>query len=433
MQAFVPNFHSFHLQALLTVLSTQHTALFAAFQAALYAIITMTNDQQPANPAPIDNNDALSDISEDSFTSIPGSPAAHDDDAMGPAPNKPIVCKWENCEQPQPSLNALVNHLHNDHFGLRRAKYSCEWEDCPRKGIHQPSRFALVSHMRSHTGEKPFYCSVPECDRNFTRSDALSKHLRTVHETEVFKLSPRDPKAKSDRDPIRDVKADFPTQLKLALLGSGGSSILDASIDDEDEEEEESVASSRLYLKIKQMDKNDRLTNLLTTPLDPDWSRPVGGGGLDKELWTADTVEEDLFGPTTIETLKAGTPKPAAVAGDPAAGAKTLGQLKQVLESLKRRLIWSLQKENELTKRNDSLLKAKYQAWVENEALLDQVLARDLSLNAEEEDNDGTDADSDGGSILLWPEATKRKIKTAAAEDDELPATKVQKVAAESL
>ncbi|KAF5101275.1 hypothetical protein D0Z00_000945 [Geotrichum galactomycetum] len=392
----------------------------------------MTDDQQPTNPVPIDNTDALSDISEDSFTSIPGSPAAHEDDATGPAPNRPIVCKWEHCEQVQPSLNALVNHLHNDHFGLRRAKYSCEWEDCPRKGIHQPSRFALVSHMRSHTGEKPFYCSVPECDRNFTRSDALSKHLRTVHETEVFKLSPRDPKAKSDRDPIRDAKPDFPTQLKLALLGSGGSSILDASIDDEDEEEEEkdeSVASSRLYLKIKQMEKNDRLTNLLTTPLDPDWSRPVGGGGLDKDLWAADTVEEELFGPTTIEILKAG--QPTSAVGDSAAGGKTLGQLKQVLESLKRRLIWSLQKENELTKRNDSLLKAKYQAWVENEALLDQVLARDLGLNEKEEENDGTDADTDGESILLWPEPTKRKIRPT--DDDELPATKVQKVAAESV
>lgn len=35
----------------------------------------------------------------------------------------------------------------------------------------------------------------PECDRSFTRSDALAKHMRTVHETEA--LRPSDPVPKS--------------------------------------------------------------------------------------------------------------------------------------------------------------------------------------------------------------------------------------------
>jgi len=34
-------------------------------------------------------------------------------------------------------------------------------------------------------------CALPECDRSFTRSDALAKHMRTVHETEA--LRPSDP------------------------------------------------------------------------------------------------------------------------------------------------------------------------------------------------------------------------------------------------
>ena len=37
--------------------------------------------------------------------------------------------------------------------------------------------------------------TTPECDRAFTRSDALAKHMRTVHETEA--LRPSDPVPKS--------------------------------------------------------------------------------------------------------------------------------------------------------------------------------------------------------------------------------------------
>ncbi|KAL5114676.1 hypothetical protein ACEQ8H_007409 [Pleosporales sp. CAS-2024a] len=141
---------------------------------------------------PLDDDDPLS---EDTDGSVPASPNHHpgmsqDLDEFGQ--DQVTVCKWEGCDAGDlENMDNLVEHLHDDHIGTRQKKYSCEWSDCTRKGIPHASGYALRAHMRSHTREKPFYCTLPECDRSFTRSDALAKHMRTVHETEA--LRPSDP------------------------------------------------------------------------------------------------------------------------------------------------------------------------------------------------------------------------------------------------
>ncbi|EPQ53282.1 hypothetical protein GLOTRDRAFT_140134 [Gloeophyllum trabeum ATCC 11539] len=112
--------------------------------------------------------------------SRPGSPAS-----VNPQSNSKdtdtVACQWEDCGKVFTHLPTLIEHIHNDHIGVHKSNYTCEWATCSRRGLAQTSRFALISHIRSHTGEKPFTCPRPECDKSFTRSDALVKHMRLQH------------------------------------------------------------------------------------------------------------------------------------------------------------------------------------------------------------------------------------------------------------
>ncbi|KAF4782341.1 hypothetical protein HER10_EVM0011038 [Colletotrichum scovillei] len=90
-------------------------------------------------------------------------------------------------------MDKLVEHIHSDHIESRQKKYTCEWTGCSRAaGACQ--RLRLESpHAKPYQGEAFLLLSTrfTECDRSFTRSDALAKHMRTVHETEA--LRPSDP------------------------------------------------------------------------------------------------------------------------------------------------------------------------------------------------------------------------------------------------
>lgn len=137
-----------------------------------------------------DFDDAMS-ISSDSSGDIPSSPANArlEDEDFQP---QVTVCVWEDCDAGDlGTMDRLVKHIHDEHIEGRQKKYTCQWIGCSRQGANHASGYALKAHMRSHTREKPFFCYLPECDKCFTRSDALAKHMRTVHETEA--LRPSDP------------------------------------------------------------------------------------------------------------------------------------------------------------------------------------------------------------------------------------------------
>ena len=139
------------------------------------------NVRAPSSPpAPINTMPADLDeeLSEDTDGSVPASPHHHpgmsQDDDYGQ--EQVTVCKWDGCTAGDlHNMDKLVEHLHDDHIGTRQKKYSCEWSDCTRKGIPHASGYALRAHMRSHTREKPFYCTLPGTSQPQSRLSQYTK------------------------------------------------------------------------------------------------------------------------------------------------------------------------------------------------------------------------------------------------------------------
>lgn len=82
---------------------------------------------------------------------------------------------------PRPINRAGLSILKEKRDPTKKAKvppserpYKCPIESCPRRFSRSDE---LTRHMRTHTGQKPFQCRI--CMRNFSRSDHLTTHIRT--------------------------------------------------------------------------------------------------------------------------------------------------------------------------------------------------------------------------------------------------------------
>ena len=139
----------------------------------------------PASPSASISSDTSGEISNSPNTlALLG--GTQEDDYSGQGNDQVTTCRWEGCDAGVlGNMDNLVNHIHTEHIGSRQKKYACEWADCNRKGQTDASGYALRAHMRSHTREKPFYCSLPGMFHPFFPSFSSPLLFQGFHLSEV--------------------------------------------------------------------------------------------------------------------------------------------------------------------------------------------------------------------------------------------------------
>ena len=79
-------------------------------------------------------------------------------------------------QQEQSKNKTPIKKVQRNNKYRSKKKYKCNWSGCT---ISCDSELKLEEHYRTHTGERPYGCSYPECEKRFTQSSTRNRHEET--------------------------------------------------------------------------------------------------------------------------------------------------------------------------------------------------------------------------------------------------------------